>query len=427
MVTVGHDISSSQNFLAKFQACYSENVSLLVQSISAKSVYLSQELSKLENSAETSLTAEDYQSLRNVLEPLKKTMSAANDSLSKFCPTNFTVKLCSNVIGSVNDKIDAILLLMSTKKCTSTLSTASGVPNAMSASIVSEIPTTLKTPSSNGISSSSTSPATNISPFQNGASSPFPSSIFVASTLAPGTAKTSKSCDEYSDEKRFSLITYLMSEALLKISKVLSCMSDYTDLLKAFQSFLDSIDRAVSTVDTSGASRSMNTLLSDASCLETLMVSYQNGSLTKLQLSNGFLQVSNSRLLLHVDNALSGIETSVLSDMTSIINAIETRTISVYSQLVMYLYKLQTFMSYNDTAVDSFARELVLWRSPIPMLQDKTVCLADSIFSYTSSCLSIRQLYSPFKISSVMSAVQRASITGENSTVTDRQTSPHNQ
>ena len=363
----GDDIDSSQHFLDSFQACYGENISILVQSISDQSIYLSQVLSTLQNSEETSMTPEDYQSIRNVLQPLKKTMSSASNSLSKFCPTSFAVKACPDLIFNVNDRINEILLQMSTKVCTST-----------SASTISG-----SSASSNEMPSSSSSSTASVSPSASSFSPLTPKiGSTAASTLEPSTADPSESCSEYSDEDRFWLIIDLMSDAQLQLSKVLSCMSEYTDLLKAFQSFLDSVDRTVSTVDTSGATRSMNTLLSDASWLETLVVSYQNGSLTKLQLSNGFLLESNSRLLLHVDNALAGIETSVLTDMTSIINAIETRTISVYSQLVMFLYKLQTFMSYNDIAVDGFARELVLWRSPIPILEDKSVCLAYYCYPY---------------------------------------------
>ena len=124
--------------------------------------------------------------------------------------------------------------------------------------------------------------------------------------------------------------------------------------------------------------RSMNTLSADASWLEALIVAYRNGSLTKRQLSDGFLRESNNRLLLHVDSALSGLESSVLSDVTSIINTIETRTISVYSQLIMYLYKLQTFMLVDDTTVNNFAIELYLFHRPV--LLCKAVSYADLIF-----------------------------------------------
>jgi len=164
------------------------------------------------------------------------------------------------------------------------------------------------------------------------------------------------------------------------VSESQRCITQYGDLLKSFQSFLDSVDRTVSTVDMAVATRAMSTLLADQSWLQSMLDGYRNGSLTKRQLSDGFLREKNNWLLLHVDSAMSGIESSVLPDVTSIINTIETRTISFYSQLILYLYKLQTFMSVDDTAIYSFAKKLLLWSSPIPMLQDKTVSYGDLIF-----------------------------------------------
>src|SRR6218665_1212948 len=116
----------------------------------------------------------------------------------------------------------------------------------------------------------------------------------------------------------------------------------------------------------------MKIMLTGGIWLETLMIEYQNGSRTKRSLSDVFLRESN-RLLLNVNSAVSGGESSVLSLISSTISTIETRTISVYSHLIMCLSKIQTFMPVEDTAANNFARQLFMWQRLFPMLLDKTV------------------------------------------------------
>ena len=164
-----------------------------------------------------------------------------------------------------------------------------------------------------------------------------------------------------------------LTDLQLSISEVISCITKYEDLLSTFQSFLDSVDRTVSSVDISVATRSMNTLLMDGSWMEILMVGYQNGSRTKRSLSDVFLRESSNSLLLNVNNAVSGVELSVLSLLSSTISTIETRTISIYCQLIMYLHQMQTFMPVEDTAANNFSRQLRMFKSLFPMLLDKTV------------------------------------------------------
>ena len=157
------------------------------------------------------------------------------------------------------------------------------------------------------------------------------------------------------------------------ISEVINCIAKYEEDLSTFQSFLDSVDQTVPSVDMSVATRTMNKLFTDGIWLESLLVDYQNGSRTKRSLSDVFLRASNNRVLLNVERAVSGVELSVLSLLSSTISTIETRTISIYSQLITCVYKIQTFMPIEDTAPNNFSRQLFMWKSLFPMLLDKNV------------------------------------------------------
>lgn len=157
------------------------------------------------------------------------------------------------------------------------------------------------------------------------------------------------------------------------IVQLTNCMTEYSDFLTTFQSFLSSTDFSLAAVDTSIVLNAANKVLQDSDDLNDLLIRFADYNISKLQLSHKLLGGSNSKYTLDAETAVNNFESSVLADLLTITGTVETRSNTFYSQLVVLLSQLETYMPIGNSSARNLTRAFQIWRNPVPMPLDRMV------------------------------------------------------
>ena len=156
------------------------------------------------------------------------------------------------------------------------------------------------------------------------------------------------------------------SDAQLWMSLLEECVTEYQILSSAFSTFLNN-DIFTSFSTTSAQSdtnlNSMNTVNEDIDLLVNITYDYIAGDISKQLLSQQFLSVVDSQLLLDVTSVVNAVDQTILFDVNNQIAKMQANLVSDYLKLLNYLSQMHVFYQSNDS-FESTARGLNIWRKP---------------------------------------------------------------
>ena len=165
------------------------------------------------------------------------------------------------------------------------------------------------------------------------------------------------------------------SSTQLSMSGLEDCVTKYQKLLEDFSNFLkNDIFTAFSTASAQSDTNLnlMNTVNEDIAWLINIANTYVAGNISKQSLSQQFLSVVDSRLLLDVTSVVNAIDQTILFDVNNQIAKMQANLVFDYLKLLNYLMRMHDFFLSSDT-FEKLARGFNIWRKPIYQRDNPTV------------------------------------------------------
>ena len=173
----------------------------------------------------------------------------------------------------------------------------------------------------------------------------------------------------------FEDLVFLSSDTQSSMSKLEDCVTQYPTLTDDFRKFLSNDIPSAFSTDSAQSDTNlnlMNTINEDIDWLINLTNSYIADKISKQSLSQQFLSVVDSKLLLAVTSVVNAVDQTILFDVNNRIAKMQANLVSDYLELLNYLCQMHAFFP-SDDSFESTARGLNIWRKPIYQRDNPTV------------------------------------------------------
>lgn len=386
-------VDSGRAFLANLKLCYDQNVGYVVQSVSSQLQDCSERFARMLVILDDYPYVKDYyQFMSNAVNEtqmldtvLRNAYRAFGEAASKsYCPDNCFDRRCVDIAADY-DKIKGyiggnITILVNYGKSyllngTGAAATTTPIRYSTTQTHVTNA-SGLSSPTNTSTAGTQSGGPATTRPYQGGSTvgvQTFPPQLAATTTAAPSAASARVPNDLVNSDWFRKAVDVIRTSAT-DMNRLTDCVTEYPTFLKQFGGRLDAVDLAVSSIDTTVASSAVKTLSQDSATLKKLLDNYLGNRITKRRLASEFLGDLGSSVTFHVDAAVSSIDSSVVTELTSIIASTEQKLVAAYGDLMDMLSLLQSFyLPIGSTVADYYARSLSIWKRPQPTLQDVKV------------------------------------------------------
>jgi hypothetical protein len=208
-------------------------------------------------------------------------------------------------------------------------------------------------------------------------SSLFENMTFYLSTIINGVSNESLPTED-ENVPNDNFVTYISlnefqqtSDNLRKaLSTTSNCLLQYKLELDNMASWLnEAIDQLSATIDTSQmipANSDLNAFQTNATYLEAQYGRFVAGKMSLYTLAKNIFNSSLYGNVLDCATSLSSsIDSSVFSQLTSVVNSESSTLNQLYSLLLPKFANLQKYLYYNDYTIEKSLRSYSIWRKPV--------------------------------------------------------------